>query len=184
MTGDFGTFMAWADEIRKLGVRANADTPEHAAEAIALGAEGIGLCRTEHMFLGSDRVPLVRDMILAEDEDDPRRGARKAASDAARGLRGHLQGDGRQAGDGPPDRPAAARVPAAAERAAGRSHARCECKNPNDPSCTEKEKLLGKVARYARAEPDARSARLPAFDLLPRHREHAGCAPSSARLAK
>ena len=68
VTGDFGTFMAWADEIRKLGVRANADTPEHATLAIELGAEGIGLCRTEHMFLGSDRVPLVRDMILAENE--------------------------------------------------------------------------------------------------------------------
>ena len=69
VTGDFGTFMAWADEVRKLGVRANADTPEHAAQAIELGAEGIGLCRTEHMFLGSDRVPLVRDMILADNED-------------------------------------------------------------------------------------------------------------------
>jgi pyruvate,orthophosphate dikinase len=69
VTGDFGTFMSWADEVRKLGVRANADTPEHAALAIELGAEGIGLCRTEHMFLGSDRVPLVRDMILAENEE-------------------------------------------------------------------------------------------------------------------
>jgi len=68
VTGDFGTFMAWADEYRKLGVRANADTPEHASDAVGLGAEGIGLCRTEHMFLGSDRVPLVRNMILAEDE--------------------------------------------------------------------------------------------------------------------
>ena len=69
VSGDFGTFMEWADAVRKLGVRANADTPEHAEEAVNLGAEGIGLCRTEHMFLGSDRVPLVRDMILAESED-------------------------------------------------------------------------------------------------------------------
>ncbi|MCL5104179.1 MAG: pyruvate, phosphate dikinase [Armatimonadetes bacterium] len=68
MTGDFGVFMAWADEYRKLGVRANADTPEHATDAVNLGGEGIGLCRTEHMFLGSDRVPLVRNMILAEDD--------------------------------------------------------------------------------------------------------------------
>ncbi|HET6453426.1 MAG TPA: pyruvate, phosphate dikinase, partial [Armatimonadota bacterium] len=58
VTGDFGTFMAWTDEYRTMGVRANADTPEHAADAVALGAEGIGLARTEHMFLGSDRVPL------------------------------------------------------------------------------------------------------------------------------
>ena len=69
VTGDFGIFMGWADEFRKLGVRANADTPEHATEAINLGAEGIGLCRTEHMFLGADRAPFVRDMILAENEE-------------------------------------------------------------------------------------------------------------------
>ncbi|MHB0998776.1 MAG: pyruvate, phosphate dikinase [Armatimonadota bacterium] len=69
VTGDFGTFMAWTDEYRTLGVRANADTPEHAGDAVALGAEGIGLCRTEHMFLGSERAPLVADMILADDEE-------------------------------------------------------------------------------------------------------------------
>lgn len=63
--------MAWVDEYRQLRVRANADTPEQAAEAVALGAEGIGLCRTEHMFLG-DRVPLVRELILAEHERDRR----------------------------------------------------------------------------------------------------------------
>jgi pyruvate,orthophosphate dikinase len=71
VTGDFGTFMAWADEIRLkkgYGVRANADTPEHAENAVELGAEGIGLCRTEHMFLG-DRVPAVQEMILAETEE-------------------------------------------------------------------------------------------------------------------
>jgi len=68
VSGDFATFMEWADSVRKLGVRANADTPEQAAEAVRLGAEGIGLCRTEHMFLGSERVQHVRDMILAEDE--------------------------------------------------------------------------------------------------------------------
>ncbi|MFN3684620.1 MAG: pyruvate, phosphate dikinase [Fimbriimonadaceae bacterium] len=67
VTGDFGTLMSWADSFRKLGVRANADSPEHAEEAVNFGAEGIGLCRTEHMFLG-DRVPLVQEMILAEDE--------------------------------------------------------------------------------------------------------------------
>ncbi|MEI6521148.1 MAG: pyruvate, phosphate dikinase [bacterium] len=69
VTGDFGTFMSWADEFRVLGVRANADTPEQATQAIEFGAEGIGLCRTEHMFLGEERVPLVQNMILAEDEE-------------------------------------------------------------------------------------------------------------------
>ncbi len=67
VSGKFATFMEWVDSFRKMGVRANADTPEHAAEAVELGAEGIGLCRTEHMFMG-DRVPLVQAMILAEDE--------------------------------------------------------------------------------------------------------------------
>ncbi|MHB0937298.1 MAG: pyruvate, phosphate dikinase [Armatimonadota bacterium] len=67
VTGDFGTFMEFADQFRKLGVRANADTPEQAAQSVEFGAEGIGLCRTEHMFLG-DRVPAVQEMILAEDE--------------------------------------------------------------------------------------------------------------------
>jgi len=69
VSGDFATFMTWADSVRKLGVRANADTPEQAAEAVRLGAEGIGLCRTEHMFLGEERVQHVRQMILAEDEE-------------------------------------------------------------------------------------------------------------------
>jgi pyruvate, orthophosphate dikinase len=68
VTGDFGTFMSWADEFRTLGVRANADTPEQATQAVEFGAEGVGLCRTEHMFLGEERVPLVQNMILAEDE--------------------------------------------------------------------------------------------------------------------
>ncbi len=69
VTGDFATFMEWADSFRKLGVRANADTPEQATEAVRLGAEGIGLCRTEHMFLGAERVEPVREMILAENEE-------------------------------------------------------------------------------------------------------------------
>ena len=61
-------FLSWADEIRRLGVRANADTPNDAAKAIEFGAEGIGLCRTEHMFLEPDRLPVVREMILAAAE--------------------------------------------------------------------------------------------------------------------
>ena len=69
---EFETILEWADEIRQgeLGVRANADTGEDAANARRLGAEGIGLCRTEHMFLGEDRLPVVRRMILAEDPDE------------------------------------------------------------------------------------------------------------------
>ena len=68
MTGDFATLMSWADKGRKLKIRANADTPADAAKAREFGAEGIGLCRTEHMFFGDDRIVAVREMILASDE--------------------------------------------------------------------------------------------------------------------
>ena len=74
LTGDFGTLMGWADEVRRLKVRTNADTPADAATARKFGAEGIGLCRTEHMFFEPDRILAVRQMILAEAED-----ARRAA---------------------------------------------------------------------------------------------------------
>ncbi|HET8589309.1 MAG TPA: pyruvate, phosphate dikinase, partial [Nakamurella sp.] len=66
---DFGTVVGWADEIRRMGVRANADTGEDARRAREFGAEGIGLCRTEHMFMDETRLPAVRRMILAEDEE-------------------------------------------------------------------------------------------------------------------
>ena len=64
----FETVLRWADELRQVGVRANADTPEDAARAHRFGAEGIGLCRTEHMFMAADRQPKMRAMIMAEDE--------------------------------------------------------------------------------------------------------------------
>jgi pyruvate, orthophosphate dikinase len=73
-SGEFGTLMGWADAVRKLGVRVNADTPEDARTAIKFGGEGIGLCRTEHMFFEETRIRTVREMILAEDEQ-----ARRAA---------------------------------------------------------------------------------------------------------
>ncbi len=66
ITGYFATFMGWADEIRKLGVRTNADTPKDTRQAIHFGAEGIGLCRTEHMFFAEDRIAAVREMIVAK----------------------------------------------------------------------------------------------------------------------
>jgi pyruvate, orthophosphate dikinase len=72
----FGTILGWADELRRLRVRANADTPEDAAKAREFGAEGIGLCRTEHMFMAPDRLPVVQEMILAANEP-----ARRAALD-------------------------------------------------------------------------------------------------------
>ncbi len=68
LSGDFAELMVWADKVRKLGVRANAETPTDAATARKFGAEGIGLCRTEHMFFDGDRIVAVREMILADDE--------------------------------------------------------------------------------------------------------------------
>ena len=67
LSGDFGILMSWADEIRELGIRTNAETPTEAKAAIEFGAEGIGLCRTEHMFFDADRILAVREMILAQD---------------------------------------------------------------------------------------------------------------------
>ena len=69
---NFETILEWADDMRRLRVRANADTPEDAAKAREFGAEGIGLCRTEHMFLGEDRLPAVREMIMAREEEERR----------------------------------------------------------------------------------------------------------------
>jgi pyruvate,orthophosphate dikinase len=69
---DFETVLEWADGVRRLRVRANADTPEDATRAREFGAEGIGLCRTEHMFFADERLPIVREMILADDESGRR----------------------------------------------------------------------------------------------------------------
>ena len=72
LSGEFSTLIGWADKVRKLGVRANADTPADAKAAVRFGAEGIGLCRTEHMFFDEDRIQAVREMILADDEKSRR----------------------------------------------------------------------------------------------------------------
>ncbi|MCX7883881.1 MAG: pyruvate, phosphate dikinase [Caloramator sp.] len=77
ITGYFGTFMAWADEIRKLKVRTNADTPRDSHQAVKFGAEGIGLCRAEHMFFEEDRIPAVREMIVAKNEEQRRKALAK-----------------------------------------------------------------------------------------------------------
>jgi len=73
ITGGFKKLMEWADEIRKIGVRTNADTPPDARKAREFGAEGIGLCRTEHMFFAPERLPIVQEMIMAETEEERRK---------------------------------------------------------------------------------------------------------------
>jgi pyruvate,orthophosphate dikinase len=72
LSGEFATLMGWADKVRKLKVRTNADTPTDARVALRFGAEGIGLCRTEHMFFEADRIRAVREMILADDQKQRR----------------------------------------------------------------------------------------------------------------
>ena len=85
ISGDFGRYMSWADAARKLKVRTNADNPRDAAQAVRFGAEGIGLCRTEHMFFDGDRIKAVREMILSNTVEE-----RKAALAK---LRPYQQGD-------------------------------------------------------------------------------------------
>ncbi len=77
ISGDFGRFMAWADAARRLKVRTNADTPRDAAQAVKFGAEGIGLCRTEHMFFETDRIKAMREMIVAKTTDARRKALAK-----------------------------------------------------------------------------------------------------------
>ena len=77
VSGNFATIMQWADECRTLHVRTNADTPHDAEVAVKFGAEGIGLCRTEHMFFDESRIPAMREMIVSKDEDSRRRALKK-----------------------------------------------------------------------------------------------------------
>ncbi len=93
----FDTVMKWADSYRKIGVRANADIPRDAVMARALGAEGIGLCRTEHMFFAPERLPYMQEMILADNEDDRRRALEKLLpfqKDDFKGLLKEMKGFG------------------------------------------------------------------------------------------
>ena len=141
-----------ADEKRRLAVRTNADTPEDSARARRFGAQGIGLCRTEHMFLG-DRRQLVETLILAEDEDERNAALDAAGAAAAAGLPRDLRGDGRPADDDPAARPAAARVPARPHRprrcgwrsprsGASTTRARCGC-SPRCRRCTSRTRCSG-----------------------------------------
>ena len=77
LSGNFGQFMKWADRIRKLAVRANADIPRDAKAARQFGAEGIGLCRTEHMFFAEERLPFMQEMIVADNEETRRKALAK-----------------------------------------------------------------------------------------------------------
>ena len=135
---EFDTILTWADQIRKgkLAVRANADTGEDAANARSLGAEGIGLCRTEHMFLAPDRLPIVREMILANTPKQEEQGAREVACRPAGRLRGDPRGDGRSAGHRAPARSAVARVPALGRGAQGQAGQERQAVRPRSRRCS------------------------------------------------
>ena len=159
---DFETILGWADDARRLKVRANADTPEDAAKAREFGAEGIGLCRTEHMFMAEDRLPHVRAMIMASGEEERRAALAKLLPFQQEDFEGIFEAMAGLPGDDPAARPAAPRVPAAAR---GRGVARDGCADP----------------RADRGEPDARDARLPARPPLPGDLRHAGAGDHPGR---
>ena len=99
LSGDFAEIMSWADEIRTLKIRTNADNPRDAKQAVEFGAEGIGLCRTEHMFFEEERIPAVRRMILADSEEERREALKIPAAVSEGRLQGNLRGNGRQTGN-------------------------------------------------------------------------------------
>ncbi len=165
LSGAFATLMGWADAERRLAVRANADTPRDAKQARDFGAEGIGLCRTEHMFFDATRILAVRQMILADDEAGRRKALGDDPPDAARGFRGDLQDHGRPAGDDPPTRSATARV-----LAEGGSRG-CRSRSRDRRAAGEAE---GPHRRSFRVQPDARLPRLSARNPLSRDHRDAG----------
>ena len=87
ISGNFGCIMRWADQFRKMKVRTNADTPADAENAVRLGAEGIGLCRTEHMFFEAERIPKFRRMILSDTVEQREAALRRSESPLRRHAR-------------------------------------------------------------------------------------------------
>jgi pyruvate,orthophosphate dikinase len=146
----FQTVLGWADELRRLGVRANADTPEDARRARELGAEGIGLCRTEHMFMAPDRQPKMRAMIMAADTEQRRAALAELLPLQQRDFEGLFA-----AMAGLPvtirllDPPLHEFLPKEAELAAQVEHARME----GSPDLQELERLLARVREISEENP-------------------------------
>ena len=165
LSGEFTTLMGWADKVRRLGVRANADTPNDARVALRFGAEGIGLCRTEHMFFDEKRIRAMREMILSDDEKQRRSALAKLLAHAARGFRRAVRDHAGAAGHHQAARPSAARIPAAQRRGDRRGRRRHEGRP---------EEAGGARARPARVQSHARLPRLPSRARLSRDRRDAG----------
>ena len=165
VSGNFDRILGWADKVRTLRIRVNADTPADAHRGRDFGAEGIGLCRTEHMFFEGDRLSAMREMIVAADDE----GRKKALARLLPMQRGDFEGIFR-AMEGYPvtirllDPPLHEFLPHDKEEVAGL--AREMGKDPKDAAAHR--------GRAERAEPDARPPRLPAGHHLPRDHRHAG----------
>ena len=151
--------MEWCATRPQLQVRTNADTPEQTANAVAFGADGIGLCRTEHMFFEGDRIDAMREMILADNVEDRKKALAKLLPYQREDFAGIFKELKGLPGHDPVPRSAAARVPAARPRAAER--ARAEAGHPQSRRSPAR-------ARTARIQSDARSPRLPAGHRLSR----------------
>ena len=99
ISGEFATIMKWADKYRALQVRTNADNPKDAKNAFNFGAEGVGLCRTEHMFFEADRIPAVREMIVSSTVEERKKALAKLLPMQKERLQRNLQSNGRQGCD-------------------------------------------------------------------------------------
>lgn len=144
LSGDFGIVMGWADEVRRLKIRANADYPHDALVARNFGAEGIGLCRTEHMFFEKDRIPIMQKMILATTEKERRKYLNELLPMQQKDFAGLFK-----VMDGCPvtirllDPPLHEFLPRREELMV--EIANLKCKDPSHPELAEKENLLGRI---------------------------------------
>ena len=176
---DFAAIATWADERRRLRVRANADTPEDARRARELGAEGIGLCRTEHMFMSAERLPVVREMILAT-QDEQR-------SAALAQLLPMQQSDFEAIFAAMAGLPVTVRLldPPLHEFLPDRTALAVElAQTEPGPERKRLERLAERVRAALRAEPDARHARLPARAAVSRHLRDAGARDRARRAGR
>ena len=167
--------MGWADETRRLKVRTNADTPHDSRQAREFGAQGIGLCRTEHMFFGEDRIMKMREMILADDETARRAALAKILPMQQEDFDGIFRAMDGLAGDHPPVGSALARVPAHGQEGHRGPVRRDGCLGGD---------AAAQDLQPARREPDARASRLPVEPDLSRDLRDAGRGDHRGRLRR
>ena len=168
------TFLSWADELRRMEVWANADTPEDAKRARELGAQGIGLCRTEHMFMQQERLPIVQQMILANTLEARAEALAKLLPFQREDFAGILEAMAGPPGNDSAARSAIARVSSLAGPTAGRDDRTAFDRRRRYAGVHREERGSSARAAAARAEPDAGPARLPARHRLSGNLRDAG----------